>query len=1306
MNELPTASVLRELVARGLIAAQPAAQPWPGGNADRRDLAERTSWRINLPDGRPARLIVGPDLADLNGRHCAIAQACPALIPALLFYQRFTHREAFAEEFFEGNPLDVAVRESPVQAVDAFTRVCAGLAATSRPSSEPTRLAEWQAWTNSVEALNIWTALELPLLRHVIWPRLYPLLGTTPPVLRWTNGDFTSENILLNRHGEPRLIDCEFAHETHFFNEDAVRFYTLSAAARRSPELFSPVLPMPGPAWHLFFWLRQTGLEASHNTPAYLARMLPMRLAVIRRLAEQILGCDLNGWSVDAAPVQFRLEAAKWEQTATTALRLAGWCHLPGARSLDAIVVTERDRLLAAGAPSPRPDVQAYFADATNALSSGFSLAIPVHEPEATLVVSALADDGSLLPFHSFRACDLPDRGPWVEDYTRWTKLYDPDPPASPPDPAGPLFSVLLPVYDPPPEFLRQCLESVRRQYYPRWELCIVDDGSTDGTIRQLLQEQAASDRRIRVQHRPANGGIARATNDALAAARGEFSVLLDHDDLLRPHALAEFAARLQRESDLDLIYSDEDKITAEGVRVESFLKPDYSPENLLGVMYLGHALCVRTAVARAAGGFDSAFDGVQDYEFSLRVTEHTKRIGHVPRMLYHWRQSPGSSALHANVKGNIDEMQAAAVQAHLTRRGRTEQVIACGHHRVRLGATSSPAVEMIRPTSGEEPVAALRRMVDSIRTDVLVLLCHEPHHTSENWLRELAAVASLADSGFVAPLLLSHDGRVLESGRTVGPEGAIPLMRGFEPGGDGYIGSLLCTREVAAVSPACCAIQRQLAQAALATAPVGESWLEFCLRLRTRGQYHRVCPTARVQLDHSWLHRFEPGEIVGASDPFFNPHFDRRRADYSLARPPEHYLNVHWHLDAPPASRLPNGCLCLRGWCFATGGRSMRALRLGCGDVMLFGVAGLTRPDVKAAIPAAPNDNTGFEIRVTLPAGRHILSLEAGWADGTWSQLMTHSVDVKRRLLPRWLGGGDASELMSHQMPLHAIYPPRAVRWEPFPSPRVTTTSRPQISIVTPSYEQARFLDETIRSVLEQAAVTREYVVQDGGSTDGSVEIIRRHTARLRAWESAADGGQTDAILRGFAKTKGAPDDLMAWINSDDFYLPGALAFVADYFAGHPEVDVLYGHRLLVDEGSREIGRWFLPRHDRDVLRLNDFVPQETLFWRRRAWDKVGGLDTSFQFAMDWDLLLRFEDAGAQIVHVPQFLACFRIHPAQKTSVAMPGIGRKEITLLRERSRDRPFPRQETGNDRRLIRYLRSSAFIEFMWRLGIRPG
>lgn len=411
----------------------------------------------------------------------------------------------------------------------------------------------------------------------------------------------------------------------------------------------------------------------------------------------------------------------------------------------------------------------------------------------------------------------------------------------------------------------------------------------------------------------------------------------------------------------------------------------------------------------------------------------------------------------------------------------------------------------------------------------------------------------------------------------------------------------------------------------------------------------------------------------------------------------------IRFFIDQPCSWSDQKQGIIIRGWCFAVDGQSIRAVRLRTDKRILCGVTGLPRPDVKATWPEVPDDITGFEIRGTLPSGRINFIIEAGLADGSWHELLKRTVDIKRQLIPLWLGGGSVTELIAFQMPAHMAYPARPVRQEKFPATRANAP-RLKVSIVTPSFNQARFLGETIRSVLEQAGVACDYVVQDGGSTDGSVEIIRHHAGGLHAWTSTPDAGQADAIVKGFAKTAGDPDDLMAWINSDDFYLPGALACVVDYFARHPEADVLYGHRIVVNEESQEIARWFLPKHDPAVLRLNDFVPQETMFWRRRIWDKVGGLDTSFKFAMDWDLLLRFQAAGARIIRVPYFLACFRVHAAQKTSALMHGVGQKEITLLRERTHGRPFSPQELENDPRLIRYLRRSAFIESMWKLGVR--
>jgi hypothetical protein len=141
-----------------------------------------------------------------------------------------------------------------------------------------------------------------------------------------------------------------------------------------------------------------------------------------------------------------------------------------------------------------------------------------------------------------------------------------------------------------------------------------------------------------------------------------------------------------------------------------------------------------------------------------------------------------------------------------------------------------------------------------------------------------------------------------------------------------------------------------------------------------------------------------------------------------------------------------------------------------------------------------------------------------------------------------------------------------------------------------------------------------------------------------------------------------------MAWLNSDDLLAPGSLRFVAEYFATHPGVDVLYGHRIIIDDDDRDIGRWIMPRHNPATLEWIDYVPQETLFWRKRAWDIAGGIDPSFQFALDWDLLARFQQAGCRMVRVPYFLGAFRVHAGQKTSQAIHTTGADEMRRIRTR--------------------------------------
>ncbi|MCC6146324.1 MAG: glycosyltransferase [Anaerolineaceae bacterium] len=205
-------------------------------------------------------------------------------------------------------------------------------------------------------------------------------------------------------------------------------------------------------------------------------------------------------------------------------------------------------------------------------------------------------------------------------------------------------------------------------------------------------------------------------------------------------------------------------------------------------------------------------------------------------------------------------------------------------------------------------------------------------------------------------------------------------------------------------------------------------------------------------------------------------------------------------------------------------------------------------------------------------------------------------------------------------------------------------------VSIITPSFNQARFLEATIQSVLAQDYPHIEYIVMDGGSTDGSREILERYGNRLAGWVSAPDGGQTDAINKGFARANGK---VLAWLNSDDTYEPGAVREAVEYLQGHPQIGMVYGDTNFIDGEGRIIGRF--PARQTDYRRLREgyvHIPQQAAFFRADLWRQVGPLDASFYFAMDYDLWVRLA-THAPLVYLPRLWANFRLHGDAKTVAA-----------------------------------------------------
>ena len=493
--------------------------------------------------------------------------------------------------------------------------------------------------------------------------------------------------------------------------------------------------------------------------------------------------------------------------------------------------------------------------------------------------------------------------------------------------PARPLISVVMPTYETDPGLLAEAIESVRRQRYPNWELCIADDGSRSPGVRGVLEHYRDRDDRIKVRLRERNAGISAATNAALALARGEFVAFLDHDDVLPSDALLRVAQALGDDPELDLIYSDSDKLTGHGNRADPFLKPDWSPTYALGAMYVGHLLVVRRELAERAGGFDPAFDTIQDFEFMLRCSELTERIHHIPMILYHWRAIPGSIAAGTDQKSGVEELQARAVSEHLRRIGAAATAVPHERipHRAKLapdpGRTIEPAelakrVSLVVLWTGGE---AIGRLLDSVTTldpngpaEVLViaadpadtkrlgdrkvkviedpsgglsraraanagaaaasgewlLFCSEHAEVVEpGWLEQLHLHASLPGVAAAAPLLSHPDGRVDAAGWAVTHDHpVVPMLEGLDAAADGYYGSLVCARDVAVLGSAFLLVRRGAFDQIGGFEPSFASGYEdFDLTQGLRARGHRLvyAPRPRVVLHETPAARAERLDLV-----------------------------------------------------------------------------------------------------------------------------------------------------------------------------------------------------------------------------------------------------------------------------------------------------------------------------------------------------------------------------------------------------------------------------------------------------------
>jgi glycosyltransferase involved in cell wall biosynthesis len=486
--------------------------------------------------------------------------------------------------------------------------------------------------------------------------------------------------------------------------------------------------------------------------------------------------------------------------------------------------------------------------------------------------------------------------------------------------PRAPLISVVIPAFETPPDLLQRCIRSILSQEYDEWELIIVDDGSESPSVQNVASEAMEHDKRIKLISRSSNGNISCATNDGLWAASGDFVVFVDHDDELTSDALRYFAEVIVDEPQIDVLYSDQLTCDEQGTELHHFFKPEWSPVYFLGVMYIGHLLGVRRSLALSIGGFNSSFDGVQDFEFVLRLSEKTTRIKHIPRVLYKWRAVPGSIATRGDAKSGIDDKQRLAVATYLKRIGRSWRPESHGRlpHRLKLRAselTPMPAVSIVIPSrdNGDiitrclssivelteystfeiivvdngtvDPIAlaAFQRFsvnvvqlgdrfnysrannvgVQHAKHDVVLFLNNDTEVLEQSWLRDLTMYLEDPGVGAVGTVLLYPNRTVQHAGVVLGCRGtADHVMRSFPEEVDGYSGSLACSREVSAVTAACLLMRKELyAKLGGFSEDYAKHYqdVDLCLRIRDAG-YRIICAARPRLIHHEGLTRAADG--------------------------------------------------------------------------------------------------------------------------------------------------------------------------------------------------------------------------------------------------------------------------------------------------------------------------------------------------------------------------------------------------------------------------------------------------------------
>lgn len=461
-----------------------------------------------------------------------------------------------------------------------------------------------------------------------------------------------------------------------------------------------------------------------------------------------------------------------------------------------------------------------------------------------------------------------------------------------------PLISIALPVYNTHETYVRQAIESVVSQTYENWELCVADDNSSSEAIRLLIQTYAQRDTRIKYTFRSRTGGISAATNTAASLASGEFIGFLDHDDMLPQHALCLVAKELNQYPESDLVFTDEDRISPRNERHNPYFKSGWNPELMLSHNAVCHFMLARASLFRELGGMRSECDGAQDWDLALRISERTSsnKIRHIPQILYHWREIPGSTARALDAKPYVTRAQRRVVEEHLARRGESNSLVSTlpgtsmlqvdfalpsraplvsiivkshepeatqkilrstnykpvevlvveqvNDENIRTQATRSndPGAKFIKRVDANQMAKAFNDAASLAAGDVVCFLTDVLPHTDPNWLSCLVAQALRDEVGIVGPKILrASDNNVQSIGVRLTTTGPLELGADLPSRHPGYFNSAILARDVVALGSGCMVLRREVFESVGGfdeeRFPTSLYNIDLCMRIRDSGK-------------------------------------------------------------------------------------------------------------------------------------------------------------------------------------------------------------------------------------------------------------------------------------------------------------------------------------------------------------------------------------------------------------------------------------------------------------------------------------